>query len=170
MYSQGQISRIIQKIVAKVSKELELAQEYDSVDEVMEKYGISFDEGPMPVDSRKSKILVFGALAGKSKDYILAAKKLGIAQENIVFVSDYDELKRYDTAKLEYSLEYSDIIYGPTPHKTTGMGDENSFLAKIKREPNKYPKLIVATANESLKLTITNFKNALTNTRYFETM
>lgn len=170
MYSQGQISRIIQKIVAKVSKELELAQEYDSVGEVMEKYGISFDEGPMPVDSRKSKILVFGALAGKQKDYIMAAKKLGIGQENLVFISDYDELNRYDTAKLEYSLEYSDIIYGPAPHKTTGMGDENSFLSKIKREPNKYPKLIVATANESLKLTITNFKNALTNTRYFEAM
>lgn len=170
MYSQAQISRIAQKIIAKVRKELEIAQENDNLDELMEKYGIGFEEESMPVDSRKSKIIVFGALAGKLKDYIMAAKKLGISQENLVFISDYDELKRYDTAKLEYSLEYSDIIYGPTPHKTIGMGDENSLLAKIKREPNKYPKLQVATANGVLKLSIQSFKNALTNTRYFETM
>lgn len=170
MYSQAQISRIAQKIIAKVRKELEIAQENDNLDEFMEKYGIGFEEESMPVDSRKSKIIVFGALAGKLKDYIMAAKKLGISQENLVFISDYDELKRYDTAKLEYSLEYSDIIYGPTPHKTIGMGDENSLLAKIKREPNKFPKLQVATANGVLKLSIQSFKNALTNTRYFEAM
>lgn len=170
MYSQAQISRIAQKIIAKVRKELEIAQENDNLDELMEKYGIGFEEESMPVDSRKSKIIVFGALAGKLKDYIMAAKKLGISQENLVFISDYDELKRYDTAKLEYSLEYSDIIYGPTPHKTIGMGDENSLLAKIKREPNKFPKLQVATANGVLKLSIQSFKNALTNTRYFEAM
>lgn len=168
MYSQAQISRIAQKIIAKVRKELEIAQENDILDELMEKYGIGFEEESMPVDSRKSKIIVFGALAGKLKDYIMAAKKLGISQENLVFISDYDELKRYDTAKLEYSIEYSDIIYGPTPHKTIGMGDENSLLAKIKREPNKFPKLQVATANGVLKLSIQSFKNALTNTRYFE--
>lgn len=170
MYSQAQISRIAQKIIVKVRKELEIAQENDNLDELMEKYGIGFEEESMPVDSRKSKIIVFGALAGKLKDYIMAAKKLGISQENLVFISDYDELKRYDTAKLEYSLEYSDIIYGPTPHKTIGMDDETSLLAKIKREPNKYPKLQVATANGVLKLSIQSFKNALTNTRYFETM
>lgn len=170
MYSQAQISRIVQKIIAKVNKELEIAQENDTIDELMEKYGISFEEEPMPVDSRKSKIIVFGALAGKPKDYVMAAKKLGISQENLEFVSDYDDLKRYDTAKLEHSLEYSDIIYGPASHKTIGMGDESSLLAKIKREPNKYPKLIVATANGALKLSIQSFKNALANTRYFEAM
>jgi hypothetical protein len=170
MYSQAHISRIAQKIIAKVCKELDIAQENDTVDELMEKYGISFEEEPMPVDSKKSKIIAYGALAGKPKDYIMAAKKLGISQENLVFISDYDELKRYDTAKLEYSLAYSDIIYGPTPHKTTKMGDENSLLAKIKQELNKYPKLKVAVANSVLKLSIQSFKNALTNTRYFKAM
>ena len=96
------------------------------------------------------------------------AKKMGIPQENIIFISDYDELKHYDTARLEYSTEYSDIIYGPTPHKTTGMGDTSSLLAKIKNEPTRYPRLTVATANGALKLSISSFKDRLTKTRYFE--
>ena len=101
MYSASQISKIIQKIISKVRRELELAQESD-------------------------------------------------------------------TARLEYSTEYSDIIYGPTPHKTTGMGDTSSLLAKIKNDPTRYTRLTVATANGALKLSITSFKNCLSKTRYFE--
>lgn len=168
MYSSSQISKIIQKIIAKVRRELELAQESNSVKAVMNKYGVTLEEEAMPVDPKVSKILVFGALAGKEKDYVLAAKKMGINQENIVFVSDYDQLKRYDTAKLEYSTEYSDIIYGPSPHKMTGMGDTSSLLAKIKNEPTRYPRLTIASANGALKLSITSFKESLTKTRYYE--
>ena len=152
MYSSSQISKIIQKIIAKVRRELELAQESNNVDEIMSKYGIALEEEAMPVDPKVSKILVFGALAGKEKDYVLAAKKMGIDKNNIVFVSDYDQLKRYDTAKLEYSTEYSDIIYGPAPHKTAGMGDTSSLLAKIKKEPTRDPRLTIVSANGALRL------------------
>jgi len=48
------------------------------------------------------------------------------------------------------------------------MGDVSSLLAIMKREPNKYPKVIVATANSSLKLSINSFKQALLNTRLLE--
>lgn len=168
MYSASQISKIIQKIISKARRELELAQESDTFEEVMEKYGVTLNEEAMPVNPKVSKILVFGALVGKEKDYVLAAKKMGIPQENIIFISEYDELKHYDTARLEYSTEYSDIIYGPAPHKTTGMGDTSSLLAKIKNEPTRYPRLTVATANGALKLSITSFKDCLTKTRYFE--
>lgn len=169
-HSASQISQIIQKIIAKARKELEIAQENDSVEEVMEQYGVSLEEDPVQVNPRISKILVFGALAGKKRDYLLAAKKLNIPEDNLVFISDYDELKHYDTAKLEYSVEYSDIIYGPAPHKETNMGDTSSFLAKLKNEPNKYPRLTVASANGALKLSISSFRNSLTRTRYFETI
>jgi hypothetical protein len=167
-YSQGQISKIIQKIISKARHELELAQEENTVDEIMEKYGVTLEEEAVSVSPRTSKILVFGALAGKTKDYLIAAKKMGVPEDNLVFESDYDRLKSYDTAKLEYSNEYSDIIYGPAPHKQTGMGDTSSLLARIKREPQKYPRLVEASANGALKLSITSFKDSISKTRYFE--
>lgn len=50
----------------------------------------------------------------------------------------------------------------------TNMGDVSSLLAIMKREPNKYPKVIVDTANSALKLSINSFKQALLNTRLLE--
>ena len=52
---------------------------------------------------------------------------MGIGSNQITFVNDYSELKHFDTARLEYSQEYSDIIYGPNPHKMTNMGDVSSL-------------------------------------------
>lgn len=169
-YSQAQISRILQKIIAKVRHELEVASENDDIDSLIEKYGVTLEEEAMPVSPRRSKILVFGALAGKLKDYQMAAKKMGISAENIIFENDYSRIKTYDTARLEYNSEYSDIIFGPMPHKTTGMGDTSSLLAEIKSAPNKYPRATIATANGSLKLSVTSFRDCITKTRYFESL
>lgn len=167
-YSQAQIGKILQKIIAKASHELQVAALHDNVDEVMEKYGITFEEEAMPVNPRTSKILILGALAGKVSDYQLAAKKIGVSPDNLEFVSDYHELKHFSAGVLRNSLKYSDIIYGPSPHKMKEMGDTSSLLAEMQKEPQCYPRLTKAVANKKLKITITNFKNALSNTRYLE--
>jgi len=161
-------SKIVQKILAKVNRELEFAETEEEIKEIMLKYGVVFDDELVLFDPRCSKILVFGALAGKEKDYKMVAKKMGIPEDRIIFESDYDKLKTYNTAKLEYSSEYSDIIFGPVPHKQVGIGDKNSFLSKVKENPSRYPRVIEATANGQLKITISNFKDLLTKTRYFE--
>jgi len=167
-YTLAQKSRILQKIIAKANALLLAAEDDAAVDEVMRTFGVSFEEGAMPVDPQRSKILVFGALAGSLKDYQLAAKKLGIPSENIVFESDYERLHNYDTARLRFNSDFSDIVFGPVPHKQENMGNTSSLLAEIKRCPNEYPRLTVASANGTLKLTITSFRNALSQTRYFE--
>lgn len=167
-YSLSQISKIKSKLFAKISAELDLANENDEIEEFLEKYGIVFEEDAIPVDTRTMKILVFGALAGKEKDYKMVVKKSGIEPEHVVFIQDYSELKRYNVAKLENSFDYSDIIFGPVPHKQIGIGDNSSFLAMIKKEPHKYPRVIEAVAEEKLKITITGLKRALLKTRYFE--
>ena len=115
------------------------------------------------------KVLVLGSLAGKVKDYQMVAKKMDINPDNVEFVDTYDD-KRYNVARLEYSMEYSDIIYGPNPHKQVGMGNTNSFLAEMKRNPDRYPRVIEAISNDKLKITISGFKSALTSTRFFETL
>ena len=168
-YSARQIRMIVQKIIAKVQHELELAQMNDSVDEVMEKYGISLDESPVQVSPRLSKILVLGSLAGKKRDYILAAKKMNIPSDNIEFEDDYEKLTNFNTAKLRNSLVYSDIICGPMPHSMENK-EGASLIAEIRSNPASYPKMVTAEANSSLKLSINSFKNALTKTRYFEAL
>lgn len=167
-YSQKIKDTIMQKIIFKLTLEFELAEENDSVDYILEKYGITLEEGAMPVDKRRSKILVFGALAGNISDYQIAAKKMGVNLNNIVFERDYKKLKHYDIGRLKNSVEYSDIIFGPNPHKIEGIDGANSALSYMLREPDKYPRIITSIANESLKITISNFRNSISRTRYFE--
>ncbi len=134
-YTQAQQSKILQKIIAKVRYEIEMACENDEINELLDKYGISLEEGCMPVNRRTHRILVLGDLAGKENDYKKAAKNMGISEKQLEFISDFKELKRFNTITLAYSNVYSDIIFGPNPHKQVGMGDHSSFLAAIKNEP-----------------------------------
>ena len=166
-YSMRQIQMIVQKIIAKVQHELEIAQQNDSVEEVMEKYGVTLDENPVQVTPKTSKILVLGALAGKKDNYSLAAKKMNILPENIEFIYDYEKLTHFNAAKLRNSLVYSDIICGPMPHSIENKNG-SSLIAEIRNNPAEYPRLITAEAKSALKLSINSFRNALTKTRYFE--
>jgi hypothetical protein len=169
-YSQRQIADFRSKILAKINFEIDIAIKNDFLEEFLEKYGISIEnEEPQILVTKRMKILVLGGLAGKVKDYQVAAKRKGINPENIEFI-DYQDAKNLNAERLRYSFEYSDIIYGPTPHKVKGMGDISSLLSLIEEHPNQYPKLIKAYANNKLKITISGFADYLKKTRYYEAM
>lgn len=167
-YSQSQISNLKSKIIRKVITEIDLAFKNDSVTDLLEKYGVELEEKQYFASvTRRSKILVLGQLSGRSKDYQLSAKKLGINKDNIEFM-DYNDAKHFNAEKLQWSNTYSDIICGPIPHKIEGMGDASSLITKIEQNPESYPKLIKAVANDKLKITISGFKNYIMKTRFFD--
>ena len=169
-YSQSQIADVRGKIMAIINKEIDIAVRNGALEEILERYGISLDYEPeMPVNTRRMKILVLGELAGSLRDYQTVAKKCGISLDNMEFIS-YVESKRLNAARLQYSNEYSDIICGPIPHKIQGMGETSSLLALIENHPSEYPKLLKATSNNTLKISITGFRELLFKTRYFETL
>lgn len=170
VYSLGQLSRIKQKIISKISVELDLANEDGTVQEILDKYGVVFEEDYIPVDTRRMKILVVGALAGSLKDYQFAAHKMGVEAENIEFENDYDKLKRFDAARLKDSYEYCDIIYGPNPHMQKNIEGFSSMLSMFKSEPERFPRVTIANTAHELKITISGLKQSLMKTRYFETL
>ena len=168
VYSQSQITDLRAKIIRKINAEIALALKNDTIGELLEKYGVELDEISYQSGvTKRSKILVLGQLSGKVKDYQLAAKKLGVKEDNLEFI-DYDGAKHLSAERLRYSCEYSDIICGPIPHKVEGMGDTSSLIAEMERNPAEYPKLIKATSNDSLKFSISGFKECILKTRFFE--
>lgn len=169
-YSLKERSEITSRATSIFLKRLENAFDSDSLNDFLELLGIELDEQENPaytLYNRKTKIYVLGALAGKKKDYIMCAKKLGINEQNIEF-KEYDAMTNFNIEKLRFSSTISDIICGPIPHKTSRIGDNSSFIAILKKHPNQFPKVFIATANESLKLTISNFTQGLLQTRYME--
>lgn len=168
-YTTKQRETILQKIIDKITSEFFYCREDSDLNDMMRKYGVSLETEPvMPVQKNRSVILVVGALAGKKAAYQMAAKKLGIPERNIEFEDDYAKLTGFDVAKLHYSETYSDIIIGPNPHSMKNKGDGSSVIATIQNNPTEYPKLGFATANNELKITMTNFKDLLKQTRYFQ--
>ena len=169
-YSVSERADIIAKTSQVFRNMLLNAIDSDSLNDFLNKLGIELDETSNPAYasySRRTKILVLGALAGKKKDYISWAKRLGVDEQNLEF-RDYEEMKTFNTEKLRYSSAVSDIICGPMPHKVAGIGDYSSFITLLKDNPSEYPKVYLATANESIKLTINNFKSGILQTRYKE--
>lgn len=169
-YSVSERANIIAKALKVFRNRLENAIDSDSLNDFLNKLGIELDETVNPAYAsynRRTKILVLGALAGKKKDYTICAKRLGIDEQNLEF-HDYEEMKTFNTEKLRYSSAYSDIICGPMPHKIAGIGDYTSFITLLKDNPGEYPKVYIATANESIKLSINNFKLGILETRYKE--
>lgn len=167
-YSQSEFAAIKAKIIAKISFELELAQENGTLDEFIEKYGIVTEKFDIPVN-RKMKILVIGRLAGNLNDYIMnAKKKLGLNSDVFQFENDYDKITNLNVERLRYSNVYSDIICGPVPHSIKGKGDNSSIISMIDNSPREFPNLVKASANESLKISVSGFIEAIRKTRYFE--
>jgi len=167
-YSQSQISDLKSKIMQKINTEITLALKNCTLDEIIEKYGVEIEKTQyFSGVTRRSKILVLGQLSGKVKDYQITAKKLGVKEDNLEFV-DYAGAMHLSVERLRYSNEYSDIICGPVPHKIEGMGYTSSLIAEIEKNPSEYPKLIKAVANDSLKFSISGFKEYISRTRFFE--
>lgn len=170
MLSTIDLAKIKSKVFAKIDSEIELANKENTIDEFLKKYGIVMELEQPYFDSKRAKILVLGALAGNVDDYKTQLGKLGLNKNNIEFINDYDELKRFNAQTLEYSTEYSDIIYGPNPHKQVNIGDNASLLTLLQRNPEKYPRVIEAVANGKLKISINSFKEAVQKTRLFESL
>lgn len=170
-YTNQTIAKIKAKVLSKINAELALAIDNEELDEFLEKYGVIIDDKEtMLVNTRTMKILVLGDFAGSINSYKTALKKCGIDERNVVFENDYEKIKRLGITRLEYSMEYSDIILGPIAHKISGIGDNNSFLSMVEKEPHKFPRVIKAMANGIIKLSITSFKDSILKTRFFEAL
>lgn len=167
MREEVNLLEIQEKIYQKVLKEVTDAYYENRLNEVLNKYGLQ-DEIEYPYyDRNNSKILVVGN-SMVSKDKLVAiAKKYGINEKFLEFELDYDRLHNYNFAKLENSMNYSDVLVGPLPHKVSGIDGSNSFLAMTDAHPENYPKIIKLQDSNELKITKETFLKGLQNTRLY---
>lgn len=108
----------------------------------------------------EGKIVVIGQTKVKEKELIAIAKQLGISEERLEFHLDYN-VKKYNFDKFKYGSKYRVILFGPIPHSAKEKGDSSSILAEIENHPDIYPRVVRLTNDHSLKITKTNFREAL---------
>ncbi|MCI6474235.1 MAG: hypothetical protein MSA07_00895 [Mucispirillum sp.] len=150
-----------EKIITNLNREcrlkefLELIKRYDLVS----KY-YNYDS---TVFSKTGKIAIIGNSTAKKDILIKIAKEYNISANRLEMCLDYETIKTYQFKKLEYNWDYCLIFAGAMPHKTTGSGDYSSAIQNIKKNYDKYPKLIEIGNGKLDNITKSNFKTALHN-------
>lgn len=162
-----ELTLILEKVYQKLVKEITEASYENKIDEVLKKYELQ-DEIEYPCyDIKNSKILIIGDSLVDKNDLINIARKYGIKENRIEFELDYNKLTNYNFGKLRNSMNYSDVLVGPIPHKVEGIEGYSSFLAMTDAMPEEYPKIIRLESSNELKITRQSFINGLLNSRLY---
>lgn len=97
----------------------------------------------------------------------MIAKKNGLNPQLFEFHLDYERLTNLDFNQFRNNPNYSDIIFGPNPHKARGTEGYSSAISMMRQEADQFPKLIIAEASNELKITKTSFTKAILNTQMY---
>lgn len=161
------LTELSEKIYQKIIKEVVEANQTNSINELLKKYGLDDEMEYSYYDINNSKILVIGNSRVSKDDLTAIAKKYGIREDRLEFELEYTRLHNYNFGNLKNSMAYSDVLVGPLPHKVEGIDGFSSFLAMVESCPEEFPKVIKLEASNELKITKESFKNGLLETRLY---
>lgn len=108
---------------------------------------------------KTAKIVVIGESHLKEKILTGIAKTLGIDTNRFEFCLDYTEAKSFNFEKLRYNPNYSLLLVGAMPHKTSGTGDFSSAITRMEQDEGFPP--VIRMGSNDLKISKSSFKAAL---------
>lgn len=159
---QNKVSSRITREIQNANKAGKLKQYLELIrcDDFLDPYNVIYTE--------KAKILVVGRSTIDADIMRGIAKELGMDPERLDFWIDYKKLPNVNIDVLWHNTNYSDLIWGPTPHSMEGKEDYDSAYAKILHNSADFPKLIKAKDSHNFKITRNSFEQALKQTQYYK--
>ena len=167
MLKINELQELIDNITNKIQNEIITANRCGYLEDVLKKYGM-YEEEYFPCEKRLAKVLVIGQSSIAKDDLVKVIKKYKFDDSRFEFILDYDEAQNFNMEHLRYNNKYSDVFVGPMPHKTTGMGDCSSIIAKIESNPSEFPKLGKMMNGNELKITKQSFEHVLLESQFYE--
>ncbi len=113
------------------------------------------------ITGRKPKFLVFGAAQIPVDHMRGIAKAVGLDKDQLEFMVDYDQNKRFNFDSLRYNSPYGGILIGPNAHKMVSIDEYSSIIQKLTNEDGFPPVEEIRTNAGELKITKTSFRDAL---------
>ena len=160
--------KLEQVLINRISNDLSIANRTNSIEEYLK--SIKCDDLLFPYNkmyTNNAKIVIIGKSLISIKEIESLAKELGINPKRLELYLDYEKNTNLNISFLKNNVNYSDIIFGPVPHKMEGIGDYNSAIAMIKHNSKDFPKLNLASDSNSLKITKNTLRKCLMNTQYY---
>lgn len=159
------LSQLIEEVKNQIEIDITVANRSGTLDDYLRKIGFLKEEY-LYCEPHTSKVLVMGQTSVGKSELVKVIKDLGLDPNRFEFILDYNDCKRYPMYTLRGNTKYSDLLLGPMPHKTNGMGDCSSIIAEIRNNQTDYPKAQVMMANGEIKITKASFREALLKTQY----
>ena len=107
------------------------------------------------------KIIVLGTSQVPADRLRKTASACGFDPNRFEFHTDYERLKHFDFGKIRGNMGYAAIFAGPMPHKTPGVAEASSFIARVENNQDDYPKLFKLGKPGELKITKNSFKDGI---------
>lgn len=157
------------RLAKQIKKDLYQANREQDIESYLEKiHYAEFIQGYNTYYDRKNaKCVVIGASMISIDDMHRILKKHGLEPRRFEFYLDYSKLTNIDINKFRDNPYYSDIIFGPNPHKIKGIDGYSSAISMIKNESDRFPKLIIAETGNEIKITKSSFTKAIENTQMY---
>lgn len=113
---------------------------------------------------KKERILLIVGGTETSEKVIKGMLPLyGFSKKHSEIYVDYDKIKKILGSLQPGFCKYDGIIIGPIPHKVENLGDNSSFIEKLKNEEG-YPHVEVCRSlSDELKISKESIRNALSN-------
>lgn len=155
-------------VLLKFTQEINEANANGTVDDFARKHGLDISaQEDIGFDKKRAKILIIGELVVDRETLRKVLRQNGIDEERVEVEGEYDDASNYCWEKLRFNRDYSDVIVGPQPHKTTGAGDRSSVISVIESQEG-YPNTIRAGLDGELKLTKSSLDAALKKTKFMQ--
>lgn len=111
---------------------------------------------------QQPKILVIGDCKVEVDTLRETCRNMGFSEDRFDFVLGYKKASKYNFEQLRYNDTYALVIFGALAHSTRGKRSYSSIIEAMRRQPECFPQVLVATVREgTIKMTNTNFKEAL---------
>ena len=111
---------------------------------------------------QQPKILVIGDCKVEVDTLRETCKSMGFSEDRFDFVLGYKKASKYNFEQLRYNDTYALVIFGALAHSTRGKGSYSSIIEAMRRQPECFPRVLVATVREGIiKMSANNFKETL---------
>lgn len=117
--------------------------------------GDSFDDER----AKDGKIIVIGQSEVISDTLLSVAKKHGFQKDRFEFLLEYEDAKKFNFKKTQWSPNYSLIMVGPMPHSGVSKEGFSSTIAALENQEGYPP--VIRLGMRSLKISKSSFENAL---------
>ncbi len=152
----------LEELLDEIREKVTLANRTGNLDSILRALGM--ENWLKPAEGFESykdgKIVVIGQTSVKEEELRIVAKKAGIGSSRFEFCLEYEATKTFQYSKLQYAPQYRVVLVGPIPHSSTGKADSSSVISKLESAEG-YPRVVRLTNGKELKITKSNFKQAL---------